>query len=49
MKYSGKRFKDPVLKINFHSIIFEQRDTRETVYFRLVGFRKEARVQIMKD
>lgn len=49
MKYSGKTFKDPVLKINFHSIIFEKRDTRETVYFRLVGFRKEARVQIMKD
>lgn len=38
----GKRFKDSVLKINFHSIIFEwKRDTRRTMYFRLVGFCEE--------
>lgn len=32
-----------LLKINFHSIIFEwKRDTRRTMYFRLVGFCEEA-------
>lgn len=39
----GKRFKDSVLKINFHSIIFEwKRDTKGTMYFCLVGFCEEA-------
>lgn len=45
MEYLGveKRFKDSVLKINFHSIIFEwKRDMKGTMYFCLVGFCKEA-------